>query len=162
MNMNPNADLMLAIRRVYVERLQAGRARVGAQGTAALNRAIIRWLESCRYYNVAPPEVLIQAVTRQLKVDRRNRNEPDPKKRWAAIEACVRYPGISDSQLAQECDVSRPTIGLWKREDLFKLQLAVLRKFLEANPKIKAEIEANPHLTFDEIINGNRVKRKGR
>jgi hypothetical protein len=114
---------LLEFRRAYVERLQRDPKRVGSQGTAELNRAIVRWLESCRYHNVAPSEELIQAVKRQLKVDRRNRNEPDPKKRMAAIEACVRDPGVSNSKLAQICGVTRPTIAMWKRDDSFNFQI---------------------------------------
>jgi hypothetical protein len=157
--MDDRAKWRLELRRARVEELQAGQERIGGQGTADLNRAIIRWLESCRHYNVAPPEELIQAVTRQLKVDRRKRNESDPKKRMAAIEACVRDPGISNSKLAQICGVTRPTIGMWKREDSFKVTW--FRKFFDANPKLKAEVEANPHLTWDEIFEDD-AKRKRR
>ena len=133
--MTDRAKWVLETRRSHVEELQASRERVGSQGTSDLNRAIIRWLESCRHYNVAPPEELIQAVTRQLKVDRRKRNESDQQKRMAAIEACVRDPDISISELAKICGVTRPTIRTWKREDSFKV--AWFRKFLDANPKFK-------------------------
>ena len=131
--MTERAKWVLETRRSHVEQLLASQKRVGSQGTSNLNRAIVRELESCHHYNVAPPEELIQAVTRQLKVDRRKRNESDPQTRMAAIEARVRDPDIAISKLAKMCGVTRHTIRMWKREDAFKVSW--FRRYLDANPK---------------------------
>jgi hypothetical protein len=112
------------IRRWAIEILQAKekakQPRVSREGTAALNREIINRLQSCHDIGVAPPEELIAVFAWQLNVIGRVRNEPRFKiQKMAAALALARDPELSDKQLARDCDVSRPTIALWKKQPLF-------------------------------------------
>ncbi len=108
--------------------------RVGSEGTAALNREVLRSLERCERIGAPPPKELVDLVAHQLKIDSKARNETRWKrKRTAAVKACARSSKpISNKRLARACGVSLPTIARWKKDPSFSQNVA----FLKAHPLV--------------------------
>lgn len=137
--MDPGAASMMAVRQWCVGVLHAKQRCGSAKGTATLNRAMVRWLETCLYHSVAPPQELIDLIARQLKADKLCRNQGSTRQREIAAIAIARDSGVSDKKLAQACGVSRPTVANWKADPSFKWTVATFNKMFEHMTKDEQE-----------------------
>lgn len=116
LHVDPVKQGIFIMRRWAVKALLAKQSQVGGKGTATLNRSILRWLETCQSCGVAPPQELIDAIARQLKVESGIPNDRHKRKQHEnALIACALYPELSEKRLARLCGVSRPTIAQWKK-----------------------------------------------
>jgi hypothetical protein len=113
-------DTVLEIRGWAVKTLLTKQSGVGgAEGTATLNRSVVRWLERCRHCDVAPPQELIAIVARQLNVDVAAQGQKLQKlhrQREIVLIARALDPDVSNIKLAHACNVSLPTIARRRRE----------------------------------------------
>jgi hypothetical protein len=125
--MDAVGEAILELRRRHVDSL-AKQTQAGGEGTANLNRELIMWLKSCQYYGVAPPAELVVLLAQQLKVDGKIRDQTHKEKQLEiAVIARALDPELSDKRLARLCAVARKTIGEWKKEPSFNLQVAMFR-----------------------------------
>jgi hypothetical protein len=112
------SEYHLELRRWVVMSLLATKLGVGGEGTATLNKSIVRWLETCQHHDVAPPPELVDAIARQLKVVRSNR---DPGQDMADIAIALALdPSLTNKRLASARGVSLPTIARWKAQPGFE------------------------------------------
>ena len=128
------------LRKWAIDLLKEERKPAGKEGTATLNREIMRRVES-----LAIPEEFKGLLARQLRVDGKARNEPRLKiEQLAAAKALARNPDLSSKKLetafkkltedppngrerVRRERVSRQTIAQWRNDPSFNELVAIFK-----------------------------------
>jgi hypothetical protein len=90
----------------------AAKPKIGTrEGTAAINRELIRTLRACCAARFPPTKELIDRIARQLGVSSKPKKHPAYRK---AMDLLSRNGKLSSRKVAEECKVTVATVSKWR------------------------------------------------